>query len=338
MKNILYDTTSMINLQEFGIEIPIHYLRTETVIKALLDDEDLYKTRKEWLITENPFTIGRADLERIHSAQYCASLFSDRLEDCLIQAFELVNADGTWNRYKPGLVPLQDLFHPVLRIVAGTYYACRMALEKGFCFFMGGGMHHGHRDFGHGFCPTNDIVASARRLQHEKKAETIWVIDVDAHKGDGTAAITKDNSSIRTLSIHMAAGWPLNQPEYNAKGRFNPVFTPSDIDIGIRSGEESSYLDKLNQGLHKLEALSDSGQKPDLAIVVLGMDPHENDELPSTESMQLTAEQLLQRDQFVYQFLGARNIPAAYIMAGGYGIYAWKLYYRFLHWILCRQS
>lgn len=74
--------------------------------------------------------------------------------------------------------------------------------------------------------------------------------------------------------------------------------------------------------------------KPDLAIVVCGSDPYEDDELPSTAGLKLSLEQLLQRDQLVYTFLKERDIPKAYVMAGGYGKNSWRVYTQFLQWAL----
>ena len=83
----------------------------------------------------------------------------------------------------------------------------------------------------------NDIVIAIRKLQAENRIKTAWVIDIDAHKGDGTAALTADDPSIVTLSIHMGRGWPLDGPSHDAAGRINPSFIPSDIDIPVFAGE-----------------------------------------------------------------------------------------------------
>ena len=76
-------------------------------------------------------------------------------------------------------------------------------------------MHHAQRAYGDGFCIVNDIVIAIRKLQAEGLVRTAWVIDIDAHKGDGTAAITLGDDSIITLSIHMAQGWPLDGKKYD---------------------------------------------------------------------------------------------------------------------------
>jgi acetoin utilization deacetylase AcuC-like enzyme len=171
-------------------------------------------------------------------------------------------------------------------------------------------------------------------MQAEKGIGKIWVIDTDAHKGDGTAAITAGDDTIVTLSVHMASGWPLDGPQTLSNGTDNPALIPSDIDIPIEAGDESSYLERLQQGLNQLEA----SEPADLAIVVSGADPYEKDELASTSKLNLNLDQLMARDQMVYGFLKKRLIPGAYLMAGGYGDEAWKVYTQFLTWVLPKEG
>jgi acetoin utilization deacetylase AcuC-like enzyme len=215
-------------------------------------------------------------------------------------------------------------------MVASTIACCRLALEKKFCFALAGGMHHGQKDFGKGFCMLNDIVIAIRKLQAENQVETVWVIDVDAHKGDGTAALTRGDSTITTLSIHMGDGWPLDEEKYDHAGNLNPSFIDSDIDIPMARGEDHLYVPRMQEGIDQLEKFP----KPDLAVVVSGADPFEKDELPSTGNLQLSLEQMMRRDQLVYNFLKQRGIPAAFLMAGGYGDSSWQVYAQFLEWAL----
>jgi acetoin utilization deacetylase AcuC-like enzyme len=174
------------------------------------------------------------------------------------------------------------------------------------------------------------VVIALRKLQHEGQIRTAWVIDVDAHKGDGTAALTRGDDTITTLSIHMARGWPLDGNPVLPDGRPNPSFIPSDIDIPIATGEENSYNAALLEGLYRLDA----GRRPDLAVVISGADPYEKDELPSTQELCLNLDQMVERDRLVYRFLQDRRIPHAGLMAGGYGASAWEVYSRYLTWAL----
>jgi acetoin utilization deacetylase AcuC-like enzyme len=329
---ILYDPSIPASLLEFGILIPIRDSRTTKTFEALCSEPHLGPHRNLWHRDRITETLNKEDLLRVHSADYVARLYSDRLRDEIISTFELIDSDGQYYRYAPEQAsrPLEDLFARIRTKVAGSIQCARLAVTHGFCFYFSGGMHHAHYDHGSGFCLINDIVIAARKLQDEGVVRNIWIIDVDVHKGDGTAALTADDESIMTLSIHMAHGWPLDGLPVLPNGSANPCFTPSNIDIPIASGEDEHYLECLEQGLVQLERLGES----DLAIVVSGADPYEKDELPSTAGLKLTLDQMQTRDRMVYQFLRKLRIPAAYLMAGGYGDQVWEVYARFLLWAL----
>ena len=329
---ILYDKTITMNLESFGILIPVRDSRATRTFETLAHHPTIGPLAGSWhhpTVTER---LSREDLLRVHSSAYIHRLFSDHLEEELLSTFELIAADGSYHRYTPDTAqyPLHQLFERIVHKAAGSTQCARVALDHGFCFYFGGGMHHAYRDYGSGFCVINDIVIAARKLQDESAVRRVWIIDVDAHKGDGTAALTAEDGSIVTLSAHMATGWPLDGPRLLEDGTPNPVFIPSDIDIPIESGEEKRYIQRLGTGL---EEMAQMGQA-DLAIVVDGADPYEGDELPSTSGLKLSLDQLLARDQLIYRFLRERDIPAAFLMAGGYGDDVWQVYTRFLTWAL----
>lgn len=329
---IIYDPEHKVSFYEFGIQIPIKDSRASRTFENLKAHPVLGPRMADWFIEKDHRPLDRADLERVHDPAYVDRLFSDALESEIIKTYELIDRKGQYHRYDPlsATRPLTGLFERILERVSGTWQCCNVALEKGFCFYFGGGMHHAQKSFGNGFCLLNDIVIAIRKLQADKRIKTAWVIDVDAHKGDGTAALTAGDPSIVSFSIHMGRGWPLDGPAHDAAGRLNPSFIPSDIDIPVFAGENQLYLVKLEEGLRQLA----TRPKPDIAVIVSGADPYEKDELPSTAGLQLTLEQLFARDWSVYQFLKQRMIPRAYLMAGGYGEHSWEVYTRFLQWAL----
>jgi acetoin utilization deacetylase AcuC-like enzyme len=332
---ILYDPRQPHSLLEFGIEIPVMDSRASETFARLSSHPQLGSQRGSWHFDTIQERITREDLLRVHSADYVDRLFSDGLEAEITRTYELIDPNGDYHRFNPAgaRLPLTALFERILRRAAGTIQCGRTALERGFCFYFGGGMHHAQMDHGAGFCLVNDLVIALRRLQSENRIRRAWVIDLDAHKGDGTAAITAGDQSIRTLSIHMAKGWPLDQPERDADGSLNPSFVPSTIDIPIESGEELLYNRRLNEGLEHLSGFG----RPDMALVVCGADPYELDELPSTAGLRLSLEQLLERDQTVYRFLQTLAVPGAWVMAGGYGRNSWRIYTQFLQWVLLKR-
>jgi len=343
---ILYNPSTALNMSDYGISIPIvdkHKMAYDALKTGVFKNipESLWLRGPEFFKE-----ITREDLLRVHSPGFVERLYSpEGVEKEVIIAYELVKSDGSFDRWEPDKLtrPLKDFFTQSLISTGGTYTCCFTALEfhntvagqTGFAFFLGGGSHHAQRNYGNGFCIINDIVIALRKLQAENRIRTAWVVDTDAHKGDGTAALTWGDSSIRTLSIHMERGWPLDAPEYDPKAvydpsvskDFNPSFTPNDIDIGIPKGGEADYNPQLAEGLLRLEKFN---PKPDIALVVGGVDPYEKDELPSTKPLQLTKEALLERDMLVYDFLQERHIPTAWITAGGYGAYSWEIYANFL--------
>jgi acetoin utilization deacetylase AcuC-like enzyme len=329
---VIYSDTDRLELLDFGIQIPVYDSRARKTFQRLLDHPVLGPRRAEWHLDHAGEPIDRADLLRAHSPEYVARLYSKGLEEEIILTFELRDESGRPYRYEPSSArrPLRELLEQALHMVSGTYQCCRQALASGFCYYFGGGTHHAQYEAGKGFCLLNDTVIALRRLQARGEVGNAWVIDVDAHKGDGTAAITRGDASIRTLSIHMARGWPLDEPERDAQGRLNPSFIPSDVDLAVGEGEEGRYLDLLAGGLERLAGLS----VPDLAVVVDGADPYEHDELPSTGLLRLSLAQLLSRDLAVYEFLQRRGVPSAWLMSGGYGERSWEVYAQFLEAVL----
>lgn len=324
-QKILYNPDCDLKFSEYGVEIPILDNRASKVFESLKEEE----ASLEYFPADKIPFIGREDLLLAHNSDYVDRLYGSyaELEREILLCYELVDETGHYHRYNPKKAKkdFTRAFDVVLKQAGLTYEAARTALRNGFCFFLGGGMHHAMSFGGRGFCLVNDIVIAIRKLQNEKQIKTAWVIDVDAHKGDGTAEITKLDKTIVTLSLHMKEGWPLDSGSVR-----DPWFIPCNVDVGIDSDEASVYLDKLKEALHELEL---NYPKADLAIVVDGADPFEHDELESTEKLKLTKEQLLERDRIIYEFLKERKIPQAYVMAGGYGIRAWEIYAQFLKFV-----
>ena len=329
---ILYDPDEKEKFAEYGIEIPVSGDKNALIFEHLMSAEGLSERVREWHIDKIHERISKADLLRVHSPEYVEKLYSEGLADEIIRTYELVDRFGKYHRYNPAAAnrPLRSLFDRTLKKVAGTYQCCKVALDKGFCFYFGGGMHHAQRGFGKGFCLVNDVLIAIRRLQTEGRITTAWVVDVDVHKGDGTAALTQGDASVKTLSVHMARGWPLDGEQYDQNGELNASFVASDIDIPIEAGDESLYLVRLAECLQTLARTP----APDLAVVLLGADPYENDELPSTGLLNLSLKQLMERDVMIYKFLRDRSIPGAFLMAGGYGESTWEVYAQFLVWAL----
>ena len=306
------------NFLDFGIEIPLK----DRVAPLLLHVRKNYS--KNLVILDEVTKLSVKDLSLAHTDEYSNILINESLvEGELFHTFELVDSNGEYNRYNPrnSKYELRDLRDKILLQVSAIVSSARMMLREGHSagFYLGGGMHHAMSCRGSGFCLVNDIVITIRTLQQEGRIRNAFVIDVDAHKGDGTAEITKNDATITTLSIHMEKGWPLTNIDESS-----PSHIPSSVDIPVGEHENRKYLTKLSDGLSKIQS------NPDIVFVVLGSDPHIDDELDSSSKIKLTTEEMLERDRLVFNFAKERGIPQFYLMGGGYGRNAWKMYSQFL--------
>ena len=232
-----------------------------------------------------------------------------RSDPILKETYELLKPDGTFNRYDPTIQKrkFSELFLCQLAEASNSYQCAYKAIEdKEQIFYLSGGMHHAMTFGGRGFCLINDAIITIRKLQRENLIKTAWVIDVDVHKGDGTAEMSHRDDSIITMSVHMKNGWPLDMGE-------GPWQIPSNLDVEIESNDSDYYLVHLREGLSQL---NEKYEKPDFIFVNLGGDPYEKDSLKSSGLIQLNRDQMLQRNEMLFRFtksIGAPKIGRAHV-------------------------
>ena len=199
------------------------------------------------------------------------------------------------------------------RSVGATIAAARAALAEGLAVHLGGGTHHAAADKGSGFCVFNDVAVAGRLMQAEvwrsgsasRRLLRLWVIDLDVHQGNGTAAIFRNDPTVFTLSLHGAKNFPFRKEL-------------SDLDVDLPDDcADGPYLEALDVALHQAwDRQCASGDAPGLAFYLAGADPHEGDRLGR---LNLSATGLAERDRRVFEFLRCRRVPVAVTMAGGYG-------------------
>lgn len=196
------------------------------------------------------------------------------------------------------------------RSVGATIAAARGALAEGVAAQLAGGSHHASAGKGSGWCVFNDVAVAARRMQAEAsrrdgRALPVWLIDLDVHQGNGSAAIFAADPTVFTLSLHAAGNFPFRKER-------------SDLDVELADGSgDAAYLGALDAALERAWARQRaSGAAPGLAFFLAGADPHEGDRLGR---LKLSAAGLAERDQRVFDFLRAHRVPVAVTMAGGYG-------------------
>lgn len=194
------------------------------------------------------------------------------------------------------------------RSVGATIAAARDALEHGVAANLAGGTHHASADRGGGYCVFNDIAVAARLMQAEwhrrhRQLLRVWVIDLDVHQGNGTAAIFRDDPTVFTLSMHGEKNFPFRKE-------------PSDLDVDLPDGcTDEPYLRSLDAALDAAWERQRAAP-PGLVFYLAGADPHEGDRLGR---LKLTTAGMAERDRRVFERAARLGLPVALSMGGGYG-------------------
>jgi acetoin utilization deacetylase AcuC-like enzyme len=250
-------------------------IRDGLVAKGIADPADILA----------PEPASDEDVLRVHSAEYVHKLKTDTLTASEKMRLELP--------FSPQVVEAFWL------AAGGSILAARCALQDGFGVNIGGGFHHAYPAHGEGFCMLNDVAVAARRMQADRAAERVMVVDADVHQGNGTAYTFANDPSVFTFSIHQERNYPVPKP-------------PSDLDINLADGAgDEEYLRELRRGLGE----SFARFAPDLIVYVAGADPYREDQLGG---LALTIAGLRQRDDLVFAEARRRGVPVAVTLAGGY--------------------
>ena len=251
------------------------------MLHDLLLDKGLIREEQ----VQQPLSVARRDLERIHGRSYHKAFSRDTLNRA--------------EQRRIGLPATRPLVQRTWLAVGGTLLTARLALRYGLASHLAGGTHHAHPGFGSGFCIFNDCAVAARVLLDQGAVRQLMVIDLDVHQGDGTAACFAADRSVFTLSVHAASNFPLRK-------------VSSDLDIPFVDGTgDETYLSTIGD---RLPPLLDQIQ-PDLVLYNAGVDPHRDDRLGRLD---LSDHGLLMRDRLVLDACLRRGIPVATVIGGGY--------------------
>ncbi len=186
-----------------------------------------------------------------------------------------------------------------LHIANGTLDCAKYAQQYGVALNVAGGTHHAYADHGEGFCVLNDIAIAANYLIHREGLQSILVIDLDVHQGNGTAYIFREEPRVFTFSMHGAKNYPLRKEA-------------SDLDIGLPDKiTDAPYLKILKETLPRLM----DDLQPDLAFYLSGVDILETDKLGR---LSLSIQACKERDRFVLETCKKNDVPVAISMGGGY--------------------
>ena len=196
-----------------------------------------------------PTALDRATIERIHHSEYIDKLL----------ALDLDKKEAR----KIGFPLSKQLIDREIIIAGGTIQGALKALEHGIAMNIAGGTHHAFKAHGEAFCLFNDQAIAAQYLLDQELVDTILIVDLDVHQGNGTAEIFESNSKVFTFSMHGEKNYPFHKEK-------------SDLDIAFEDGcSDEVFLNILEETLPKLIAQN----QPDFIFYLCGVDVLETDKL-----------------------------------------------------------
>ena len=224
-------------------------------------------------------------LMRVHTPEYLTTIRTGNLSrEALVRL---------------GLPPCEELLTRSRRETAGTVAAMWAALEDGLACNLAGGTHHAFPDRGLGYCVLNDVGIAIRDLLAVDPGRHVFVIDTDAHQGNGTNEIFADDDRVFTYSIHVGRNYPAEK-------------RPGSLDVELpRQVGGAEYLERLNATL----PVAFERFTPDLAFWISGSDPHEHDRFGQ---MKLSDADIASRDRAVLDLVTENAVPAVVLYGGGY--------------------
>lgn len=182
--------------------------------------------------------------------------------------------------------------------VGAVIAAAQSALQDGIAGSLSGGTHHAFADEGRGFCVFNDIAVAVHDLFAENRVSRAAVIDLDAHQGNGTAAIFADDPRVFTLDLYGSKNYPVRR-------------VPARLDVPLpEDAGDEIYLHRLADTLPAVLRF-----EPQIIFYIGGVDPLEGDRF---NKMRLSMTGLQRRDEMVLETCRRNGIPIVLTMGGGY--------------------
>ncbi|MEW6388724.1 MAG: histone deacetylase [Thermodesulfobacteriota bacterium] len=182
-------------------------------------------------------------------------------------------------------------------VVAGMEALAKGDLDRAFCFIGAGGHHAGYRQFW-GACCFNDVVIAISRVREVGQWRRFAIVDTDAHHGDGTRQLVKDDADILHLCF---CGSDYASPD------------GSKIDVNVynlawQADVNGLYVDQVRRHLHYITDF-----KPHLLLWYYGFDTHADD----YGSLGMTEEAYFDICDLMLSTSKDLNVPLQVVLGGG---------------------
>lgn len=231
---------------------PENKLRCEVIDKAIADLS---------LLRLAPTPASDEDILRCHSIEYL-NLLRNETEQCP-RRMAYLSTD-----HKDTIISRESV--DVARLAAGSVILAIDQILKGtiknaFCGVRPPG-HHAERDRGMGFCLLNNVAIGARYAQ-KMGLSKVLIIDWDAHHGNGTEAICKDDPNIFYFSTHQQCYYPFT----GTSSTDNVLNVPVEANNQARDVIFDAFINQLVPAMQIF--------KPNLILISCGFDALYSDPL-----------------------------------------------------------
>jgi len=182
-------------------------------------------------------------------------------------------------------------------------------IEGAFCAIRPPG-HHAEYNKAMGFCIFNNVAIAARYLL-EKGLERIFIVDFDAHHGNGTQHSFYTDPRVFYFSTHQYPFYP-GTGSAEERGAGEGIGTTLNIPMPAGAGDEL-----YRQAYGETFVAAVEGYKPQFILVSAGYDLHRDDPLTGLEvtdqGITFIVETILNEAQKL-------NVPVLFALEGGYNL------------------
>lgn len=204
----------------------------------------------------------------------------------------------------------RDTFECALHAAGGVLQAvdhCREErITRAFCAVRPPG-HHAEADAAMGFCIFNNVAIAARYAQ-STGYKRVFIVDFDAHHGNGTQRIFEEDGSVFYFSTHQFPYYP-DTGKDSERGRGQGEGCIYNVPMPAGSGDK----DFLYVYQYILPGVMERAG-PDIILVSAGYDIHVND---VHADIRVTTEGIR---GIVSSILACAPVPAIFVLEGGYHI------------------
>jgi acetoin utilization deacetylase AcuC-like enzyme len=229
-----------------------------------------------------PVPLGQAELQMVHSAEYVTVVR-------LGQPHALAGSSGiSWD---------PEVWSAVCASNGGAVAAAVMAFQtRRHTGSLSSGLHHATARSGGGFCTFNGLALAARSA-HDAGAQSVLILDLDAHCGGGTYSMVKSWPFVVQLDI-ACSSFDTYAPDQSGRSTLDEI---QHVD---------AYLSTLEARLAALD-------RPfDLVLYNAGVDPHQACDTGGLRGVTFSV--LAERERLVFEWARIHETPVAFVLAGGY--------------------